>query len=118
MARQSGNPVVASETVQIPLLPDQVTQLLTLKITLEEMVLKLMQECQNGYSFSCTWNDDRKEYSARLAGVDAKCPNARKLLYGNAKTERNAILALYAKHFLVAEGGQWVSTTPISSEMS
>lgn len=117
-AHKARSIVVCSEVVQIPLLPDMVDELLSLKIDISQLEAAFDQCLIQGYSLTIQYDPVDEKFSARLAGITEGLPNAGKLLYGNGDTRHNALLALYGKHFLASEGGLWVSTTGRSSKLS
>lgn len=117
--RDSKNrPVSATEVVQIPLLPAWVDRITSEKLTVPDMRDKLLELLPQGYNLTESFDHDREQYTARLAGIDDRAANRGKLLYGNGRTPDLAIVSLYAKHFLGCTDGKWESTTGALSDMS
>lgn len=110
--------VPATEVVQLALTPEIVQSLTSEVVRTEDVLDSLMPALVEGYSLTLTYDHDKQQYTARLAGVDKACVNAGKLLYANGKSVTYALLAIYGKHFLVAGGGIWASTAAASRDMS
>lgn len=100
-------PVRATEVIQIPLMPEHKDAVVTWQQNFDEVLDQLMDETQKGYNLTISYDKERSQYTARLAGIDAECTNAGKLLYANGKTSRLAVCALAVKHFLVSKAGIW-----------
>jgi hypothetical protein len=101
------SPVRATEVVQIPLMPEFKDAVITWQQNFDEVYDQLCELTQKGYNLTISYDLERGQYTARLAGIDASCENAGKLLYANGKTHRLAICSLAVKHFLVSKGGSW-----------
>jgi len=120
MAKRTANQnaIPATQVVQIPLMPEIVEKLLSLKVSTEQLLEQFDPVLQEGYSLTITFDPSDGKYTARLAGISKMTANAGKLLYANGSTLRLTLLALYGKHFLVSKDGIWESTLSTSSEMS
>jgi len=103
----TNKPVRATEVVQIPLLPEHKEAVTVWLQTFDEVLDQLIDETQKGYNLTISYDKERSQYTARLAGIDAECVNSGKLLYANGKTSRLAVTALAVKHFLVSKGLAW-----------
>jgi hypothetical protein len=110
--------VIASEVVQIPLLPEHVTEIKSLVTNIGQVVTEVFDLTKSGYSVNIMFDAEKETYSVRLAGVTEGEKNSGHLLYGNGKTWELAFASVYVKHFLISKGGTWVNTSQASLDVS
>lgn len=110
--------IKAHTVVQLALTPDVISKAETLVHEMDNVLIALLDECMKGYSLTVQYDSDQQQWSARFAGIRSECVNAGRLLYGNGKSATYALLSLYMKHFLVAKGGVWQSTSQSQADFS
>lgn len=110
--------VTCTEVVQIALLQDHVDNVTAMLADYDQILDDVLGLADDGYSINFMFDPESKKYSVRLAAVTPGMPNEGKMLYGNGTTRQQAVIAIYIKHFLQSNGGNWVPTVTATSGMS
>jgi len=95
--------------VQIPLPDDYAEQKVNYLVDMPEMAELLRVWTENGYTVSLAYDFKRDHAYASLFGKKTKGNNGGLMLYANAPTSKEALEILYVKHFLLAEGEDWMT---------
>lgn len=112
------NKVLATNVVQLTLLPDMVAELMTMQLQAIDLYAKVFSLLDEGYNINLTKDLETGVYSVRLAAVTKGLLNEGNLLYGNGSVLVNAFLSVYGKHFLLAGKLPWTAVQTNGLEMS